>query len=106
MLHQVKSDQCTHLLLQREYVHCVFVVTALTAEGSFHFSLALLKVKRVNMVSRASTSEVLKSEPKALFIYLIIHLFQLVFSVRTVFFSPTNQSEQYFGLFFQRSERD
>ena len=48
---------------ERNMFICVFVVTALTAEGSFHFSLALLKVKRVNMVSRASTSEVLKSEP-------------------------------------------
>ena len=30
---------------ERNMFICVFVVTALTAEGSFHFSLALLKVK-------------------------------------------------------------
>ena len=49
---------------ERNMFICVFVVTALT--GSFHFSVPLIKVKRVYgiyMVSRASTSEVLKSEP-------------------------------------------
>ena len=42
---------------------------------------------------------------EVMFASLIIRLFQLVFSARTVFSLTTNQPEQCFGLFFQRSER-
>ena len=40
-----------------------------------------------------------------MFASLIIRLFQLVFSAEIVFSLTTNQPEQCFGLFFQRSER-
>ena len=39
-----------------------------------------------------------------LFASVIIRLFQLVFSVRTVFFSHNKSAGTVFGLFFQRSE--
>ena len=41
-----------------------------------------------------------------MFVSLIIHLFQFVFSAGTIFSLITNQPEEYFDLFFQRSERD
>ena len=41
-----------------------------------------------------------------LFVSLIIRLFSLFFQPEQCFFLATNQPEQYFGLFFQRSEQD
>ena len=45
--------------------------------------------------------DALVNRTDAMFVYLIIRLFQLVFLVGTVFSLTTKQPEQCFGLFFQ-----